>query len=342
MKGNKVTCYKYVFPIALILGFAMLGTACSGKGESKDDTVFEIAVMVKSLESDFWQIVLDGADKAAEDLKSEIHITHYGAKVELDFDEQIGVLENIINSQPDAIVVAAVNQDILVPQIEQAMDAGIPVILIDSNVSSDTYVSFLRTDNKQGGVIVAEDMVKQWETMGIDPRGKKVQVIQAAAGVPSISDREEGFRSKLQELVPDIRFLETQYTDNDINTTMSTMDNVITANSTDLVGVFATNNTTGIGIARSIAERGIKDKCVGMAFDAEKEEVDAVNEGALKGFVVQDPWGMGYLGVATALKYLKGENVDKDVDTGATLVTKDNINDPAIAALIDPSKRTSY
>jgi len=341
---NKRIWYKRLL---LTLGVVLILATNAGckKKDSGGDTgpkVYEIAVMVKSLNSDFWQIVLDGANRAAAEFRSEINVTNYGARVEIDIDEQISVLENIINSKPAAIVRAATTKDALVPQIEQAMDGGIPVIIIDSDVSTSKFVSFLRTDNVKGGAIVADEIVKQWQAAGINPSGKRVQVIQALAGVQTIIDREDGFRARLLQLVPDIVFLETQYTNNDVDTTMSTFDNVITANGDNLIGVFATNNTCSIGVARAIAVRGIKDKCIGMGFDAEQEEIDAVNEGILKGFVVQDPWGMGYLGVTTALKHLKGERVDREVDTGATLVTKVNINDPAMAALIDTSKRTAY
>ena len=298
---------------------------------------YNIAVIIKATDSDFWQTLLKGANAAMAKEPDTIKVTTYGPASESDIDKQVSILENVVSKKPDAIVIASTSSDATVPALEEAAAAGIPIITCDNKVNTDVYKSFLRTDNKKGGSLAAEQMVAAWKAAGIDPAGKKVVVISAMAGVQVLVDRDAGFVDKIKELVPTIKIIDARYVDNDISKALSTTEDLMTANA-DLIGVFADNNHTGVGVARAITERKVSSSVMGIAFDSDAEEVSALTSGTLKGIVVQDPYGMGYKGTMYAVDAIEGRSVPKDVDTGATVVTKENMNNPDVVKLLDPSK----
>src|SRR5690606_22557339 len=96
---------------------------------------------------------------------------------------------------------------------------------------------------------------------------------------------------------------------------------------------------TGVGVARVITERNLKEKVPVVAYDADKEEINALQSGAIDALIVQDPFGMGYKGVMNVLSAIEGKSVAKEVDTGATAVTMENFNKPEIQQLLFPEKR---
>lgn len=295
----------------------------------------DVAVIIKATTSDFWQYVLIGANNYAIEYPERVKVTTYGPPSEADIDEQVSILENVVSSAPDAIVIASTSSDATIPTLEEAQEKGIVVITIDNRLNADCYDSFLATDNYVGGGLAAEQMVKSWQALGIEPKGK-VGLVNAMAGVQVLIKREAGFRDKLAELAPDVAILETRFTDNDMVKSIAAAEDMISAND-DLIGIFGCNNITGDGVARVITEQGLSDKIVGIAFDSDPEEIAAVESGALKALVLQDPYGMGYKGVNYAWEKFTGVEIPKEVDTGATIVTIENFHDPAVQGLLDPT-----
>ena len=110
---------------------------------------------------------------------------------------------------------------------------------------------------------------------------------------------------------------------------------LLTANP-DLVGIFASNLIMAQGAGQAIAENKVASKVALIGFDSDDKTLGYLDDGTIAGLVVQDPYRMGYDGVKTALAVSKGETVEKNIDTGANLVTKANSTDPKIAALIHP------
>lgn len=341
MKKNLKKIITLLAGVSLLLGMM---TGCgnqqaSTKQESskdKADAVREIAVIVKATDSDFWQSLLLGAENAMKDNKDKINVTTYGPPSEADIDQQVAILENVVSKKPDAIVIASTSSDSTVPMIEKAYDAGIPVITIDNRVNTDKVTSFLATDNIKGGSLAAEKMVDEWKAKGIDPAGKKVAVISSMAGVKVLVDRDSGFEKRMKELVPDIEFLETRYTDCDMVKALGAAEDELTSNE-DLIGFFADNNIVGDGVSRAVSERSLEDKVMVVAFDSDSEEISALESGSIKALIVQDPYGMGYKGTMYALDAIEGKDVPKEVDTGATVVTKENMNEDAMKKLLDPT-----
>lgn len=319
-----------------ILVLAGCGVSSDKPGGSSDKPK-EIAVIVKATDSDFWQTVLKGAKKAEADLGGKVKVTTYGPPSEKDVDQQVSILENVISKLPDGIVLASISSDASVPMIEKAAEQGIPVVLIDNRVKTDRFVSFLATDNKKGGALAADKLVEAIKASGKELKGQ-VGIISAMAGVQVLIDRDTGFIERLKEIAPEVKPMKIRYVDNDITKAVAATEDILT-NNPDVLGFFADNNHTGVGVARVITERNLKEKVPVVAYDADKEEINALQSGAIDALIVQDPFGMGYKGVMNVLSAIEGKSVDKEVDTGATAVTMENFNKPEIQQLLFPEKR---
>lgn len=311
------------------------GDTPNGNGSGEEP--YKISVIIKATDSDYWQTLLLGAKAAEADSNGKVVVTTDGPPSEIDIEEQVSILENVIATNPDGIAIASTSTDATVPAIEEAMGMGIPVITIDNKLNTDNYTSFLATDHSLAAGMVAEAMVKDWEDRGVDPDGKKVIVISSVAGTKVNTDRTEGFINKIRELVPGIQVLETQYADNDISKALSIAENTMAANP-DLIGIFGDNNHMGVGISKALEEAGKQDDIVAYAFDADPDEIEAIKNGILRGIVVQDPFGMGYQGVMSAVAAIEGEAVEKDVVVDATIVTIDNMDEPDIQKLLYPGQ----
>ena len=299
---------------------------------------YKIAFIVKATDSDFWQYTIVGAKNAEHDLQGLVEVTVYGPPSEADIDKQISILENVINTKPDAIVMSSTSSDAPSLLLDRAYEMGIKIILIDNLVFNTRYHSFLATNNKVGGALAAEKLVEALKAAGKPLKGK-VGLISAMAGVQVLIDRDEGFIQRLKEIAPDLEVLPTRYVDNDIAKAANAAEDLLLANP-DLVGFFADNNHTGDGVARVIEERGLQDKIIAVAYDSDPQEIDALKTGSLKALIVQDPHGMGYKGVMFAFMALHDEPLPKYFDTGVYVITKENLEDSMW--ILDPFTRKRY
>jgi ribose transport system substrate-binding protein len=295
-----------------------------------------VAVVIKATNSEFWQFVLVGARNYAKEHPGVI-VTTDGPPNEADIDQQVSILENVISRHPDGIVLASTSSDATVPAIEKAAGEGIPVVTIDNRVKTDKVASFLATNNTLGGKLAAQELVNQLKAAGHPLKGK-VAVISAMAAVQVLVDRDAGFVAGMKEYAPDITVIPARFTNNDVFVAVNTAHDLMLSNP-DIVGVFADNNTTGDGTARVLTESGKQDSVIGVAFDSDPQEVEGLKSGALKGLVLQDPYGMGYRGVESVLHAIAGEKLPAYVDTGANVVTKANMNDQRMQELLNPAAR---
>jgi len=288
----------------------------------------EIAVIVKTGNSSFWQNVQTGAMDALEELKAEypkLSVTFLGAQSESNINEQINIVESAIDRGVKAIVLAPSDTTALIPVVEKAKAAGIPVIIIDSLLEGpeDNYVSFLATDNKAAGEACAQEMIDRLAEKGITEGN--IQVMSYVAGVGSEIGRVGGFNDYITAN-SDFTLLETQYSNADMPTALNQTTNVLQANP-DLVGIFGANEPTAIGMGRAIEQAGLAGQIVAIGFDGNSVLKEMVENDTLQAIAVQSSYNMGYLGVMTAFKAaLEGETVEHYVDTGFLMVDKDNVD----------------
>ncbi|MBN1499859.1 MAG: ABC transporter substrate-binding protein [Spirochaetes bacterium] len=296
----------------------LLTISCSSKSKGPE----EIAVIVKTSNSSFWQNVEKGAKDAEAELKSagmNVMISFDGPEAETKVNEQVNLVENAINRGVKAIVLAPSDPDALKPVLQKAKDAKIPVIIIDSAIKDESlYTSFLATDNKLAGELCAKALLEKAGTEG------KVAVMSYVAGVGSEIGRVGGFidyikaNSKMKIVGP-------FYSQADMVTALNQTTDVLAANP-DLKAIFGANEPTAVGMGRAIKEAGKSGKVVAIGFDGNEDLQNFVKDGTLVGIAAQSPYNMGYLGVKTAMDAANGKTVSKEVDTGVLFISKENID----------------
>jgi ribose transport system substrate-binding protein len=289
----------------------------------------EIAVIVKTGNSSFWQNVQTGAMDAQDELKAQtpkLSVTFLGAQSESNINEEINIVESAIDRGVKAIVLAPSDVTALQPAVKKAHDAGIPVVIIDSKLEGDdsTYVSFLATDNYAAGEACAKALIDGVKAMTGSDEGN-IAVMSYVKGVGSEIGRVGGFTDYIEKN-SHLTIVTTQYSNADMPTALNQTTDVLTANP-DLVGIFGANEPTAIGMGRAIQNMQLSGKIVAIGFDGNSVLQDMVRDGTLLAIAVQSSYNMGYLGVMTAYKVaFLNETVEKFVDTGFLMVTKDNID----------------
>lgn len=289
-----------------------------------------IPIIVKDTTSFYWQIVLAGARKAGQDLG--VNVPELGAQAETDINGQISILENAVAGNPAAIVIAPTERTALGPPITEAAKS-VPIIGIDSSAESTAFTSFLTTDNVQGGRIAADGLAAAIKAKTGKEEGE-VALITNAPNAGSLEERKKGFIEQLAKY-PGLKLVADRYADGQAATGLNITTDLLTANP-NLVGIFASNLIMAQGAGQAVAENGVKDKVALIGFDSDDRLVGFLKDGVISGLVVQDPYRMGYDGIKTALAASKKETVEKNVDTGANLITTENMNDARSQELLNP------
>lgn len=292
----------------------------------------EIAVVVKTGNSSFWQNVQTGCFNAQKELKAQtpkLSVTFLGPQSESNINEEINIVESAIDRGVKAIVLAPSDVTALIPVVKKAKDAGIPVVIIDSLLTGDpsNYVSFLATDNDAAGRACAKELIARVKAATGSDAGK-IAVMSYVAGVGSEIGRVGGFKDYIAKNSK-LQIVTTQYSNADQVTALNQTTNVLASNP-DLVGIFGANEPTAIGMGRAIAQAGLAGKIVAIGFDGNSVLQNFVKDGTIQAICVQSSYNMGYLGVKTAYDAaIAKKKVPAKVDTGLLLVTKDNIDSTA-------------
>ncbi len=290
---------------------------------------YRIAVIPKGTAHQFWQAVKAGADAAGEEEK--VDITWQGPSPEDDVKGQIDVVETQIISKADGIVLAAVDATALVNPVKKALDKGIPVVTIDSGIKEDITSAYIATDNVKGGMAAAEHLAKL-----IGEKGE-VGLLIFGKGSVSSDEREKGFVEGIKKY-PNIKLVATLEA-NDATKANTAATNMLQAHPT-IVGIFAANEPNGVGTAQVLKQQKKNGVVKVVAYDSSDKELEALNDGTIQALVVQDPFQMGYKGVKTVLKAIKKEPItEKVIDSGMTVVTKDNLQTPEVQKLVNPAKK---
>ncbi|MEC7520983.1 MAG: substrate-binding domain-containing protein [Myxococcota bacterium] len=309
-----------------LVGCDCAGDASGGSGEGASRRT--IAVIPKGTTHVFWRSVHAGALRAANEL--DVDILWQGPQREDDRAAQVRVVEDMISRGVDAIVLAPLDRMALVPVATEASREGIPVVIFDSGIEWDGLVSFVATDNYQGGVLAAERMN---ELLGGEGT---VMVMRYQEGSDSTSRREAGFLETMRERFSGVEIVsDNQYGGATTETAYQTAENLLVRHP-DVDGVFTPNESTTFGMLRALQEGNRAGDVKLVGFDANEGLVAALRAGQVHGLVLQNPERMGDLAVRTAVSRLDGEEVEARVDTGATMVTRDNMEQPEVAALLSP------
>jgi ribose transport system substrate-binding protein len=282
----------------------------------------EIAVIVKTSNSNFWQNVNKGATAAIKE-QSKYSFTFQGPAAESNVADEVNMVENAINRKVAGIVLAPSDPDALVPAIKKAWESSIPVVLIDSSIAASGekyYQAFLSTDNAKAGELCAKALIEKAGTTG------KVAIMSYVAGVGSEIGRVGGFTKYIKENSK-LQIVGPFYSQSQMATALNQTIDTLAANP-DLKAIFGANEPTAAGMGRALAQSGKAGQITAIGFDGNQDLQDFVRNGTLQGIAVQGSFQMGYLGVQTVIKVIKGEKVPKAIDTGVVFVTKDNLDKP--------------
>jgi ribose transport system substrate-binding protein len=287
----------------------------------------EIAVVPKGVAFDFWLAVKAGAEQAGKEEGATIFWN--GPAKESETDKQIAILENFITRRVSAIVMAACDADALVDVVDRAVAAGIPVVVIDSGVNSDKPVSVLATDNEKAAEMAADFLAGQ-----LGPGPAEIALVPFIKGAATSDQRERGFLNGLKKH-PNLKLVATLYSQSQSDVAMRVTENMLAAHP-NLKGIFAASEPGAIGCAEVLEARGLAGTVKLVAFDAATPEIRALDQGTIQALVVQNPFKMGYDGVKTAIRAVRGETVEKQQDTGVAVITKDTMTQPEMEKLLYP------
>ncbi len=285
----------------------------SEPADGGDDTL-NIAVVVKAVTSDYWKLVGAGVE-AAMAADPSINATFLGPNEETDIEGQIRIIEAQISAQVDALAVAPSQADQLAPTLQAAVDAGIPVVLIDTNIETfEAKSAFVGTDNRLGGQLAGEYIAGQLQA------GDEVVILRGAAGDPVHNLREEGAVEALE--AAGIVVAAVQPANSDRAMGQSVAENLFTAHP-NVKAVYATNDEMALGAYNAAQAAGLDLIIVG--FDASPDALQAIQDGQLSASIAQFPGKIGELGTLTAAAVARGQSVESFVNTGVEVVTADNV-----------------
>ena len=296
-----------------------------------DGKRLKIAVVPKGTTHEFWKSVHAGAVKAAKEL--DVDIVWKGPLKEDDLKAQIDVVNTFVAQGVSGIVVAPLNDSALRAPVKAAKQAKIPVVVFDSDLQGEDHVSFVATDNQAAGKLAADGMAKK-----LDGKGNVI-VLRYQEGSASTKNREKGFLDALKAK-PDLKLVsDNQYGGATTESAFQKAESLLIAHKAQtgaVSGIFTPNESTTFGMLQALKKSGVNKKVKFYGFDSSDKLVTALREGDIDGLVVQNPFNMGYLAVKTMTEHLRGKPVDKRIDTGARLVEKDSLEDPAVKELMQP------
>jgi ribose transport system substrate-binding protein len=302
---------KKVFLLSLC-AVVVLG-AIAGRTEAGEKK-FKLALVCKALDSEFWQDMRTGGLKAGQELGVEVIVM--GPDREVNVQQQVQIVEDLITQRIDGLALAPCGAQELIPVMQSAKAAGIPVILVDTDANWSDKLAYVGTNNRLGGRMAAEHIAKS-----LDGKGK-VALITGVMGHQTHIDRVEG-AEEIFKKYPDIKIVSKQPANSQRDLAMSVMENILTSNP-DLDFVFATAAVMAMGAYEAIAADNADTQLIG--FDADTEVLTLIKQGKVDSLIAQDPTAMGYLGIQALVKVLKGGTIDKVIDVPTGLVTRGNVD----------------
>lgn len=259
-------------------------------------------------------------DKGAKAAAAELGITYqWMAPDKKDTALQIEMLNNAIAAGCDGLVVAAVDPDAIVSTLQSAADAGIKVVYADSVANFEAIAKYT-TDNYAAAKQAGEQMLKGLEEKGIT--SGDIGIVAFSNATQTSVDREKGFRDAFEGSA--FNLLETQYGNSEVAASQAAAENFITQG---VVGVYGNNEPGAVGVGDAVAANP-DWKGVAVGFDASNTTVEMVENGSLYCVIAQNPYNMGYGAVYAAYNAIVGNDIgEASVDTGSTIVNKDNVAD---------------
>jgi ribose transport system substrate-binding protein len=300
------------------------GSASSGgsSGGSGTGTQYRIVLIQGVAGDEFYVTMACGAQAKAQELGVK-----FNAQGPSSFDPtvQTPILNAVVQTKPDAILIAPTDKTAMIAPIQNAVNRGIAVITVDTFITANIALANIATDNLGAGKLAAQSLATQINQQG------KVLVVNVKPGISTTDQRQQGFEEGIKQY-PNITYLGGQYCNNDPTQAASIVSATLQRHP-DLAGIFAANLFAGEGSATGLQNAGKQGKVKLIEFDAGPTEVRALKAGQVQGLIAQNPYAIGQQGVQMAVDYLKTKQppANKQITTGTTFVTLSNINDPNVS-----------
>lgn len=320
--------------LAIVAIFPLIGFLCSCSDESKSRTEApppRIAVIPKGTTYEFWNMVRMGAMVAGEE--DMVELIWDGPVKEDHLDTQIDIVQRYIDSGVSGIILAPQSADGLVEPVKRAEEAGIPVVIIDSDLNSNAFISFISTENHESGRMAGQFMAT---TLG---NGSRVALIRFPVSGGSTQHREDGFLEGISE-APEIKVVSSDHlggvTPESAYTAGMDLLELLRVSDSDpgVDGIFCPNESTTAGMLRALQDSGLAGEVKLVGFDSSPALVQGLKDKEITALIVQNPYKMGYLAVKTMKNHLEGKAVKPRIDTGAHLVTPENMDSPELKKLL--------
>jgi ribose transport system substrate-binding protein len=324
---------------------AIVAAACGGGGlgavsacghnadKPASSSTLSVAMIPKGTTHNFWQSIHAGANRAGKELGVEV--IWRGPLREDDRDSQVSEVEGFISRGVSGIALAPLDEAALVGPVNDAMGKKIPVVIFDSGLKGDNYVSFVATDNVKGGQLGGERLIE-----AIGGKGKVV-LLRYAEGHDSTTKREEGFLAAMKAH-PTVQVASAnQYVGTDVEEAYKRTESILSGyrkpdGSLSIDGIFCANESSSFAAMRVLKDNGWAGNLHFVGFDSSDNLVKGLQDGTLDGLVIQDPVKMGYLAIKTLVAHIKGQPVERRIDTGVQVVTRENMEQPAMKELLHP------
>ncbi|HWT74471.1 MAG TPA: substrate-binding domain-containing protein [Mobilitalea sp.] len=276
---------------------------------------YKVYLITTDKQYQYWEFL----NKGASDMAAALGVTYFwDAPTERNTDKQIAVINKAVDSGADALLVAADDPKFISGVIEDAKARGVKVIYVDSPANEEAIIT-LATDNYEAGTVAGQTMLSYLDKMGVN---------SGPIGIVSIRNkhnselRELGFRNIINA---DGRFtiLDTVYTNGDPYVAQGQAERLIN-NNKDLVGLYGTNEGTSQGVGSAI--KASNTNIVGIGYDKTDKMTELLKGGDLKAIINQNPYTMGYLGMAQAVAALLGKDTGPPyINTGIAVIESKNV-----------------
>lgn len=302
--------------LLLFIGGFLLYICITILVQLNQEKTFKIIFIPKVVEenNDFWNFVVDGVNEAVQYHNVSLEIM--APNKEGDYEKQKVYILEAIEKKPDAIILAAEDYEKSVIEAQKIKDHGIKLIIIDAGIKGKIEDVIVATNNFEAGIKMGYRIRKLLAETG------EVAIISHNKETLTAMEREKGIRTALSDI--EERIVESYDCSSDTDEAYKrTIETINTYE--DIKVIAALNQYTATGAARAIRELNLADKIKVVGFDNSKEQIKYLEEGVYDSLTIQNPFYMGYMSVEKAVSLLKGENVEASVNTGSTVVTKENM-----------------
>ncbi|NDL67172.1 sugar ABC transporter substrate-binding protein [Anaerotalea alkaliphila] len=301
-----------------LLLFALLQGSLSGKGieslqEGKGKPT--VAVVLKALDSEHWERIKKGAERAAREYGADLVVM--APDKESNVAMQFAMVQDLLKEDIDALCIAPCDSEGILPLVTRAKLQGIPVFTIDTNAYDERNIqAFIGTDNYKAGILAGERMRE------VLPEDGKVAVMTGLLTQQTHGERLRGFRKAMEGSGLEMALVLGGKSESD-TAYRATKEFLREGESVD--GIFVTNALMAIGVLEALKEEGMTGQIRVIGFDDQKAMLLAVGEGHMDSTITQDPYAMGYLAVESSMRHLRGEALQKHIETPAGIVSLDNL-----------------